>query len=356
VKREDSVGWERDEYLESAVRDVLTADETRVDTTIGFAALLLASAGAIAESDRVVTRWHTLTERPVTLLAADSVKARAWAMLFEARGERPSWADALTPLDLDAEERAHLTYLSRADAIVPLGLSELFGDSPAAKIVSGLAEKLDSESRTDKVRTAAADAETEAREGKPGRLDVWADLAVARTPPDVVSLVACRHVAPLLVAGADPLGLREWAGRCAGDLIAALDRRFPPRPPGTWPELVTEIMRLRGGEVPAPAGPGALTEAERRLGTRLPDDYRAFLSTCDGLPADEVFPRLLGAAELVPAEAGVVLISERSEHGVLALSPVGGGWLALELDPVLGTTPHRSFRALLEHHLDLLAK
>ena len=347
------MGWERDEYLEEAVRDVLTADETRVDTTVGFAALLLASAGAIAESDRLVEKWHTLTERPVTMLAADSVKARAWAMLFEARGERPSWADALTPLDLDAEERAHLTYLKRADAMVPTGI---FGDSPAAKIVSGLAEKLDSAPRTDKVRTAAADAETQAREGKPARLEAWAELAVARTLPDVVSLAACRHLAPLLVTGADPLGLGEWAGRCAGDLIAALHRRFPAALPQTWPELVTEIMRLRGGEAPAPAEPGALTDAERRLGTRLPDDYRAFLSTCDGLPADEVFPRLLRAAELVRTEAGVVLISERSEHGVLALSPVGDGWLALELDPVLGTTPHRGFRALLEHHLDLLAK
>jgi hypothetical protein len=347
------VGWERDEYLEDAVRDVLTADGNRVDTTVGFAALLLASAGAIAESDRLVEKWHVLTERPVTQLAADAVKSRAWAMLFEARGTRPDWAAALTPLDLDAEERAHLAYLNRADAMVPTGI---FGDSPAAKIVSGLADKLDSAPRTDKVRSAAAEAETQAREGKPARLEVWAELAVARTPPDVVSLAACRHIAPLLVAGADPLGLGEWAGRCAGDLVAALQRRFPAAPPRTWPELVAEIMRLRGGDVPAPAGPGAITEAERRLAARLPGDYRDFLSTCDGLPADEVFPRLLGAAELVPAEAGVVLISERSEHGVLALSPVGGGWLALELDPVLGTTPHRSFKALLEHHLGLLAE
>jgi SMI1/KNR4 family protein SUKH-1 len=347
------VGWERDEYLEDAVRDVLTADDARVDTTVGFAALLLASAGAIAESDRLVEKWHALTERPVTQLAADAVKARAWAMLFEARGERPKWAAALTPLDLDAEERAHLTYLNRADAMVPTGI---FGDSPAAKIVSGLADKLDSAPRTDKVRTAAAEAETQAREGKRPQLDVWAELAVARTLPDVVSLIACRHVAPLLVAGADPLGIHDWAGRCAGDLTAALYRRFPAPPPETWPELVAEIMRLRGGDVPAPALPGAITEAERRLGTRLPQDYRDFLSTCDGLPADEVFPRLLGAAELVPAEAGVVLISERSEHGVLALSPLDNGWLALELDPVLGTTPHRSFKTLLEHHLDLLAK
>jgi hypothetical protein len=345
------VGWDRDEYLESAVRDVLTADDARIDTTVGFAALLLASAGAIEESDRLVTRWHALTERPVTLLAGDPVRARAWAMLFEARGERPSWADALTPLDLDAEERAQLTYLSRADAIVPTGL---FGDSPAATIVSGLAEKLDSAPRKDKVRTAAAEAEAQARQGSPAKLDIWADLAVARTLPDVVSLVACRHVAPLLVAGADPLGLREWAERCAGDLIAALNQRFPVSRPATWPGLVAEIMRLRGRDAPAPAEPGALDEAERRLGTLLPEDYRAFLSTCDGLPADEVFPRLLGAAELVPSEAGVVIISERSEHGVLALTPIGDGWLAVELDPVLGTTPHRTFRALLEHHLHLL--
>jgi hypothetical protein len=349
------VGWERDEYLESAVRDVLTADDARIDTTVGFAALLLASAGTIEESDRLVTLWHGLTERPVTLLAGDPVRARAWAMLFEARGERPPWADALTPLDLDAEERAHLGYLSRADTVVPVGL---LGDSAAAKIVSGLAGKLDSAPRTDKVRAAAADVETKARNGESATLGVWAELAVARTSPDVVSLVACRHVAPLLVAGADPLGLRDWAERCAGDLIAALRRRFPvsrsAARPQTWPELVAEIMRLRGGAVPAPAEPAALAETERRLGTRLPEDYLVFLSTCDGLPADVVFPRLLGAAELVASETGVVVVSERSEHGVIALSPVGDSWLAVELDPVLGTTPHATFRALLEHHLHLL--
>ena len=347
------MGWDRDEYLESAVRDVLTADDALVDTTVGFAALLLASAGAVAESDRLVTRWHALTERPATLLAGDSLRARAWAMLFDARGERPSWADALTPLDLDAEERAHLAYLSRADAVVPAGL---LGDSAAAKIVSGLAEKLDSAPRTDKVRAAAAEAEAEARAGGPAALDVWAERAAARTLPDVVSLAACRHVAPLLVAGADPLGLRDWADRCTGDLIAALCQRFPAAQPGTWPELVAKIMRLRGGDVPAPAEPAELAEAERRLGARLPEDFRAFLSTCDGLPADVVFPRLLCAAELVASDTGVVVISERSEHGVIALSPVGDGWLTVELDPALGTTPHRTFRALLEHHLDLLTR
>jgi hypothetical protein len=342
-----SAGWAPGEYLESAVRDVLTADDARVDKTIGFSALLLASAGAAGESDRLVACWREATERPVPLLAADPVHARAWAMLFAARGERPDWAAELTRLDLDAEERAHRIYLGRHDPVVPVGL---LGDSAAAKIVSGFADRLDPAPRTDKVRSAAAEVEKNARSGD-ASFDTWAELARARTLPDVPALAACRHVAPLLVAGADPLSLREWAPRCAGDLIAALHRRYPRASRG---EPVSEITRLRGGDIPSGVDPGELAEAERRLGAALPGDYRRFLLTCDGLPADDVFPRLLSTAELRPANAGVVVISERSEHGVIALTPVGEEWLTVEVDPVLGTTTHRSFLALLEQHLHLL--
>jgi hypothetical protein len=345
-----TAGWVPGEYLEAAVRDVLTAAEPRVDTTVGFSALLLASAGAAEESDRLVTCWRELTERPSTMLTADPVHARAWAMLFAARGERPEWAAELTPLDLDAEERAHLAYLRRHDSVVPMGL---LGDSPVGKIVSGLADKLDSAPRTDKVRSAAADAETVARSGDSVDLSTWAELARARTLPDVPALAACRHLAPLLVAGADPLGLRDWAPHCAGDLIAALHQRYPRASRG---DLVSEIVRLRGVGAPPGASPDELAEAERRLGASLPGDYREFLLVCDGLPADDVFPRLLSASELMPADGGVVVISERSEHGVIALTPVGDGWLTVELDPVLGTTAHRSFRALLAQHLRLLTQ
>ena len=44
--------------------------------------------------------------------------------------------------------------------------------------------------------------------------------------------------------------------------------------------------------------------AELRLGVSLPEDHREFLRTCDGLPADVVFPRLLGTAELRGAVRG----------------------------------------------------
>jgi len=345
-----TAGWVPDEYLEAAVRDVLTAAEPRVDTTVGFSALLLASAGAAGESDRLVSCWREVTERPSTTLTADPVHARAWAMLFAARGERPEWAAELTPLDLDTEERAHLAYLRRHDTVVPMGP---LGDSPVGKIVSGLADKLGSAPRVDKVRAAAADAQRLARSGDPVDLGTWAELARARTLPEVPALAACRHLAPLLVAGADPLGLRDWAPRCAGDLIAALHQRYPRASRG---DLVSEILRLRGADAPPGTSPNDLADAERRLGASLPGDYRDFLLTCDGLPADDVFPRLLSASELMPSDGGVVLISEPSEHGVIALTPLGDGWLTVELDPVLGTTTHRSFRALLTRHLRLLAR
>ncbi len=325
------------EYLEAAVRDVLTAPDPAVDDQVGYAALLLAVTGALDESDRLVEQWRARTERPVTALAADPVRVRAWAMLFEARGGRPDWAAGLAPLDLDFEERAHAASLRRPvsdfEGVLPPG--------PIAEVVKHVTP-----SRPDRVRAALAD----------GDLARWASLAGPR--PDVATLAATRALAPALVAGADPLGLRDWAGSCAGALVAALHERYPPEP-GSWPELIAEIIRLRGhggagpllrGRSPLPphASEAAIRSAELRLGVELPPDFRDFLRTCDGLPADVVFPRLLGTADL-RAENGVVILAEPA---VLLLSASH----VVEVDPVLGTTVHPSFRAALGRHATLLAQ
>ncbi len=380
------------DYLEAAVRDVLTAPEARVDDQVGYAALLLAVSGAFEEADRLVTQWLARTERPVTALAPDPVRARAWAMLFEARGGRPDWAEGLPPLDLELEERLHAASLRRPvsdlEGVLPPG--------PVAEVVKQVAP-----SRPDRVRTALAD----------GDLERWASLAGPR--PDVAVLAATRALAPALVAGADPLGMRDWAPACAGALVAALHERYPLTL-GSWPELIREIMRLRGGAgpdhaaptprggaepdhtaptprggaepdptapipradtgpdptapipradtgpnhagpilrgrtaLPPPASEAAIRSAELRLGVDLPADHREFLRTCDGLPADVVFPRLLGTADL-RAENGVVVLSEPAE---LLLS----AGHVVEVDPVLGSTVHASFRAALARHAALLAQ
>jgi len=315
------------DYLEAAVRDVLTAPEARVDDQVGHAALLPAVAGALDEADRLVTQWLSRTERPVTALATDPVRARAWAMLFEARGARPDWAEAFAPLDLDLEERTHAASLRRPvsdlEGVLPPG--------PVAEVVKQVAP-----SRPDRVRTALAD----------GDLQLWASLAGPL--PDVATVAATRALAPALVAGADPLGLHDWAPACAGALVAALHERYP-RDLGTWPELVAEILRLRGSATPPPpASEAAIRSAELRLGVSLPADHREFLRTCDGLPADVVFPRLLGTADLRAADGVVVL----SEPAVLLLS----AGHVVEVDPVLGSTVHESFRAALVQHATLLAQ
>lgn len=315
------------EYLEAAVRDVLTATEPGLDDQVGYAALLLAVTGALDEADRLVDQWLARTERPVDALAATPVRARAWAMLFEARGGRPGWAEGLPPLDLDAEERAHTALLEKPVS----DLDDVLPPGPIAEVVKHIAP-----TRPDRVRTALAD----------GDLTRWASLAGQR--PDVATLAATRALAPALVAGADPLDLRDWAPACAGALVAALHERYPPEL-GTWPELVAEILRLRGGRsAPPPASEAAIRSAELRLGVELPADHRDFLRTCDGLPADVVFPRLLGTADL-RAESGVVILAEPA---VLLLSASH----VVEIDPVLGTTVHPSFRAALVQHATLLAQ
>ncbi|RSN53105.1 SMI1/KNR4 family protein [Amycolatopsis sp. WAC 04182] len=324
---------DKDAYLEGAIKDVLSGDDAALDDRIAHAALLFAVSGAMAEADRLITHWHALTERPVTALVPGAVRARAWAMLFEARGARPEWAAALTPLDLDAEERAHEDYLARRAS----DLDGLLGGSPIGEAVAHLGP-----SRPDRLREAVAR----------GDLDAWADIASRQARPDVAVLAATRRLAPRLVAGADPLGLGEWPEVCAGALVAALYERHPPDT-GSWREMIAGILRLRGGGTAPPAASlRTIGAAEARLGLRLPDDYREFLQTCDGLPADVVFPRLLGTAEL-RAEGGVVVIAEPA---VVLLTAAGDEWRTVEIDPALGTTVHPTFRALLERHLLLLAQ
>ncbi len=323
-----------DAYLEGAIRDVLSGDEATLDDRIGHAALLFAVSGAAGEADRLITHWHALTERPVTTLVPGAVQARAWAMLFEARGFRPDWAAALIPLDLDAEERAHTAYLAKRVS----DLDGLFSGSPVGEAVSHLGP-----SRPDRLREAVA------RED----LDAWAEIASRQGRPDVATLAASRRLAPRLVDGADPLGLGGWAERGAGALIAALYERYPPDT-GSWRDLIAGVLRLRGGGMaPPPASARNIEAAEARLGLRLPADYREFLLNCDGLPADVVFPRLLGTAEL-RAEGGVVVIADPAV--VLLTSIDQDQWRTVEIDPALGTSVHRTFRALLERHLLLLAQ
>lgn len=325
---------DKDAYFEGAIRDVLSGDEATLDDRIGHAALLFAASGADGEADRLITHWHALTERPVTALVPGAVQARAWAMLFEARGFRPDWAAALTPLDLDAEERAHDANLARRVS----DLDGLFSGSSLGEAVSHLGP-----SRPDRLREAVAQ----------GDLDAWADIASRQGRPDVAILAASRRLAPRLVAGADPLGLGGWTEHCAGALVAALYQRYPPDT-GSWRELIAGVLRLRGGgTAPPPASSRNIDAAEARLGLKLPADYREFLSTCDGLPADVVFPRLLGTAEL-RAEGGVVVIADPAV--VLLTSTDQDRWRTVEIDAALGTTVHKTFRALLERHLLLLAQ
>ncbi|HWD02566.1 MAG TPA: SMI1/KNR4 family protein [Amycolatopsis sp.] len=319
---------DRDAYLETATRDVLTGDDATLYRRVGHAALLLATAGATAAADRLAAQWHAVTERPATCLADDAVRTRAWAMLFEARGDRPQWANALPPLDLDAEEQAHQAFLTRSVS----DLDGVLDGSPVAGAIHALTP-----GHPDRARTALA----------AGDLPQWTELVKTRQEPDVAALGATRSLARALVAGADPLSLGpDWPGFCAGALVAALRRRFPA-PARTWPELVAAIARERGQVAPAPASESEIAAAERRLGVRLPDDYRAFLRTANGLPADVVFPRLLPTTHL--RTDGDVLIA--SDPAVVLLTATGH---TVEVDLTYGSTAHASFRALLEQHLSLL--
>ncbi|WP_236809100.1 SMI1/KNR4 family protein [Amycolatopsis albispora] len=329
--------------------DVLTAGEPQVDRAVGDTALLLAGSGFPGEADRLVRTWRSVTERPAAALVPGPVHARAWAMLFEARGERPDWAGELLPLDLDAEEAAHRAYLSRPVPSLPTGL---LGDTTAGKIVSGLAEHLE-QGAEDPAKTALLRAEDLAREGEhDAALAALADWAALR--PSMPAALACRHLAPLLVAGADPLGLgEEHATALAAELIAALRTRYAAKSASLdWPSLIDRVLELREACGRAPASTRDIEAAETRLGRELPPDYREFLRTTDGLPADVAFPRLLAAAELT-AHGGVVPVSERGESMIL-LSPVASGWVVVQTDALLGTSTYRTFRELMEEHLRLL--
>ncbi|SNR46016.1 hypothetical protein SAMN06265360_106180 [Haloechinothrix alba] len=383
--------WDPDSYVELATSTALTAPPARLAATVGHAAVLLAGCGFAGESDRLITTWRRAAGSAVEELFTDAVMRRAVAVLLAHRPAQPGWAAELVPPDLDAEQRAHRAYLGRRQHSPSDLLGRLVGDV-GAEAATQLADDLAGSSApsghgaepepVDPLRPIAREADDAALAGHTeharAALHRWACTARGRPWPPVAMLAGCRNLAGLLLEGAlaEPLGVGgSWARRCAGELQAVLRGRHPREHRDrsgerTMGELVSAILTARHHpdveppQAPSPAPAQRVGEAERRLGVALPADYRQFLRTCDGLPADVVFPRLLGATELyASAERGVV-ISSPGPTGVLVLlvraradSAAGSAattWYAAEWDPQLGTSVHVGFRPLLERHLHLL--
>lgn len=355
--------WSPRSYLDARVHDVLTAGDAVVDAAVGAVALLLACVGAPEQADRLCARWRAVTERPVAALMPDAPSARAFRVLLRARGDRPSWAAELDPGDPVADDRAQRAYLGgTGPALAIPGIS-----GATAAVVEGVAGQLaGAGGRRDPRRVLAAEAADAAASGDVERavaaLREWAAKSGAR--PRAAMVAGSAELTALLLGGAlaAPWGIEpDWPARCSGELAAAVHARYRVRHPDassqSWPELIERVVAARSVEdlpadpPPAPATARTIEEAERRLGVRLGDDLRAFLSTCDGLPADVIFPRLLSAAELHPGPAGSIVLSERTAQSFLAVLPSGR---VLEWDPVLGESAHPGVRALLEHHLRLL--
>ena len=344
-------------YAEACVADLLLGPPATHGAVIGDAALLLSCVGGAAAADRLCERWLAVTELPATDLLADDATARGFAQLHAARQVVPGWTRGLPPLDVEAEARTHRRWLDRADSPI----APDFGSSAAARAAEGLVRQATAE--PDPLKRLAARADDAAdRAEVHSLLAEW--VAKAGPRPKVAQLAGCGRLAPLLAEGAlaEPLCVPDgWPEEVAGELLAALRLRDPaPAEDVPMAELVERILTARHAdpdEPPPPRQPAAMPEAiaaaERRIGRRLPDDYRAFLAASDGLPADVVLPRLLRADELHAADNGVVVISERTQYGVVTLVPCHD-WLVVEADPGLGSTTHPSFRALLDAHLALL--
>lgn len=344
-------------YAEACVADLLLGPPATHGAVIGDAALLLSCVGGAAAADRLCERWLAVTELPATDLLRDDAAARGFAQLHVARQAVPTWTRGLPPLDVEAVAHAHRRWLGRADSPI----APDFGSSAAARAAEGFVWQATAE--PDPLKRLAARADDAADTAEVHRLLAeW--VAKAGPRPTVAQLAGCGRLAPLLIDGAlaEPLGVPDgWPEEVAGELLAALRLRDPaPAEDVPMAELVDRVLAARHADPDEPpparqpaATPGAIAAAERRIGRRLPDDYRAFLAASDGLPADVVLPRLLRADELHAAGNGVVVISERTEYGVVTLVP-SHDWLVVEADPGLGSTTHPSFRALLDAHLALL--
>ncbi|MBA0125584.1 SMI1/KNR4 family protein [Haloechinothrix sp. YIM 98757] len=391
--------WDPDSYVELAASTALTAPPARLAATVGHAAVLLAGCGFAGESDRLITTWRRTAGSAVEELFTDAVTRRAVVVLAAHRPAVPGWAAELVPPDLNAEQRAHRAYLSRRQHAPSDLLGRLVGDAGAEAATELAGDLASSDARSgdgaepepaDPLRPIAAEADDAALAGDielaRAALHRWAFAARGRAWPPVAMLAGCRNLAGLLLEGAlaGPLGVGDsWAQRCAGELQAVLRGRHPREHRDrsgerTMGELVSAILAARHHPdvepppVPSPAPEHRVSEAERTLGVALPADYREFLRTCDGLPSDVVFPRLLGAAELYSSTERGIVISAPGPTGVLVLlvrgrsaartgarddGAAGRGattWYAAEWDPQLGTSMHTGFRPLLERHLHLL--
>lgn len=359
--------WTPEGYLDARVHEILTAGESVVDAVVGEVALLLVAVGAGTEADRLCARWASATERPAGGLMPDAVSVRAFRAVLASSARRPDWARDLPGAGLEgapgrtADDQAQRRHL---DSAVPLVPDEAAGAAgPVLGALAGHLDPLRPDARRVLVARAAEAMAAGDREGAVAALRAWAARSGPR--PKAATVVATRPMLALLGEGvlADALGIeRDWPARCVGDLVAALHTRTAARASGRdalpWPELIDRIMAARAGDgtlptepAPGPADPAAVHAAEVRVGFALPADYRRFLLTCDGLPADVVFPRLLGAAELRSAEPGSTRISAASPHGVFALLASGE---VVEHDPLYGRSTWPGVRALLEHHLRLV--
>lgn len=243
------------------------AAEGHVDVTIGNATLLIACMGGTAAADRLGERWRAVTERPASALVADSLVARGFAMLFAARGAVPGWADGMVALDLDAELAAHRAHLSRGETPIPAGL---FGDSPAGRVVAGIAEEVvdGSDRAPDRLKQLAAQADAAAAAGDIARVNTvlaeW--VAMAGIRPRVALLAGCERLAALLTEGvlAGPLGIDDgWPDVCAGELIAALHVLISPGVRGNRNLVVAAVDRAGAGR---PRGRGCGTAPGERTG------------------------------------------------------------------------------------------
>lgn len=363
--------WSPTSYLDSAVHDVLTAEPPGVAATVAHAAVLLMACGATEPCDRLVGRWQAATGRAVTELAAEPVRARAWTVLLAHRTSVPEWAAELPSRDLDEVDREHQRYLSRGESTLPDDLARgLAAGAASARVTNGINEVLGAGAQRDPLRSLTAQADALATRGAISAavqtLERWTAAAAGTTRPDVAMLAACRGLAPLLLDGVLTGYLdipANWPEKCAGELAAALHTRFATGERTLdCQELIDRIMWLRtAGEEPEPTSPPAspadVEATELALGTTLPEDYRQFLLTCDGLPADVVFPRLLGVSELQRSGGEIPLSATATEHGestAITLVERASRWCTVEWDSTLGLTEYSSFRALLEHHLRLL--
>jgi SMI1 / KNR4 family (SUKH-1) len=303
-------------------RTIQSGKEKKWYAAVTNAALYMATGGFLKEANELlVALWKYNLDHDRTTWMADN----AFEMLWYAADERPKFVpfDKVNIDELELEFRRYCTPLEIKDNRMPLPEIELERLLFLEVAIADTSKMANYEFCNCTSLAAELAAKNNKIELAIKMAKLWASNYHERYLGYSFSKMAnSRHVAPLLLQGiiADELKLtKEKCIAFVSDAIKVIEQRMREGDSLvygklSWTELLKKLSTLCIKDEPelfdknqkeknwigySPTTMQAIKQAEKRLGLKLPDDYKAFLLVSNGLPElSSTTPALLPIEEV----------------------------------------------------------